>query len=251
MRQPPSLADRVLAALPGFEQAPLARDMAARLNTDEPHVRQAFERLESEGRAKIVRRGRGLHLMPADYPGKICPVCRVEYVLPPKSKRITCSRSCGIKWSWKQPGTAERRYQAMVAARRTPEARARTVEINNKRWARAGEREKLSEQNRKRWADPYQNAKQAVAIQRVNATPEKRELQRQRIKARWDDPAGREKLVGGIRKSKSTPEARAKFSKLLKERWEDPVMRAKYTAGNKERNRHRAEQAKQKQEGNS
>lgn len=244
MRRLPSLADRVLAALPSFERAPLARDMAARLNTDEPHVRQAFERLESEGRAKIARRGRGLHLVPADYPVKICPVCRVEYDLPAKSKRITCSRSCGIKLSWQMPGVKEKRCAAITSQRRSPEGRANTAERNRKRWSDPTQRERLSEWNRRRWADPYENAKQAVAISEHHRQPEKREAQRQRIKARWDDAAGREKLVTGIRKSKQTPEARAKFSKLLKERWEDPVWRAKYTAANIERNRIRSERAK-------
>ena len=244
MRLPLSLADRVLAVLPEFASAPLARDVAVRLYTDEPHVRQAFDRLVNEGRAKIVRRGRGLHLVPLDHPSLICPVCRAEYELPKKSKRRTCSRTCGVKLSWQDPDVAKRRRDSIIAERRSPEARQRTTDINEKRWAKPGEREKLSEQNRQRWADPYQNAKQSVAIQKRALTPERRQAQAERIKARWEDEAGREKLLSGIRQSKQTPEARAQFSKLLKERWEDPVWRAKYTAANIERNRRRSEKAK-------
>lgn len=246
------LPDEIVGAIPDLMKAypggPIAAEVATFIAADVPNTRAAMEALESEGRAKIARRGRGLHLVPIDYPVKICPICRAEHEPPPKSKRITCSRSCANAMSWRRPGVKEQRVATLVAQRRSPEGRANTAERNRIRWSDPAQHALLSEQNRKRWADPYQNAKQAVAIQRVNAMPEKRELQRQRIKARWDDPVGREKLVGGIRKSKSTPEARAKFSKLLKERWEDPVWRAKYTAANIERNRKRAEQAKQKRE---
>jgi hypothetical protein len=227
MRQPPSLADRVLAALPGFEHAPLARDMAARLNTDEPHVRQAFERLESEGRAKIVRRGRGLHLVPADYPGKICPICRVEYVLPKKSKRHTCSRSCSMAWSWRQPGTAERRHEALLAAHRTPESRAKKVENNKKRWAKPGEREKLSEQNRQRWADPYQNAKQSVGIAR-SRTPEANAAISKRMKDRWASPEGRKLMEETAALGNAKASSAANRGAAMKRRWEDPEQRAKF-----------------------
>lgn len=241
----PSLADRVLAALPGFTDAPMARDMAARLNTDEPHVRQAFDRLEKEGRAKIVRRGKGLHLVPADYAGLICLNCRAEFTRGKKSKRTSCSQSCCIAQSWKDPKTHAKRKAGIAKDKEARSTRAR--EANEKRWAQPGEREKLSELNRKRWADPYQNAKQSVAISK-SRTPEARAAISERMKARWADKAGREKLVGGIRKSKQTPEARAKFSALLTERWQDPVWREKWTAANREKNRRKSEAAKAKRE---
>lgn len=96
----------------------------------------------------------------------------------PKSKRVTCSNSCRSALQWRDPESAERRRQSIIVARRTPESRQRAIDNNHKRWggARPGEREKLSERTRKRWADPYQNAKQAVAIQKVRLQPEKRKI---------------------------------------------------------------------------
>jgi len=221
----PSLADRVLAALPSFETAPLARDVAARLNTDEPHVRQAFDRLETEGRAKIVRRGRGLYLVPADYPGRICPVCRAEFELPKESKRVTCGRSCAVKLSWRNPEAARKRRESITAERQTPEARRRIADLNEKRWSRPGERERLSKQAKERWDDPYQAAAMSVAIQKSAQTPERRAAQSAEIKARWDDAEGRDKLLTGIRKTKGSPEWREQFGDILRARWADPVQR--------------------------
>lgn len=243
-----SLADRVLDTLPAFESAPLAQDVAEYLNTDVPHVRQAFERLEADGRAKIVRRGRGLHLVPTDYPGLICPVCRGEFVRSKKSKRVTCSRKCGIAWSWQKPGVRERRKEGISKQRQSPEGRANTSERNRRRWSDPKQRERLSKWNKDRWQDPYVKAELSVAIQKAQSRPDRVEFQRNQIKRRWGDAKGREKLVEGIRKSKRTPEARAKFSKLLSDRWKDPEMRAKYTAANHKRNAKLAEELRGKKQ---
>lgn len=244
----PSLADRVLSALPSFEEAPLAKDMAERLRTDEPHVRQAFERLETEGRAKIVRRGRGLHLVSADYPGLICAVCRAEFTRGKKSKRRACSRECWISLGWRESKDREARVQLLREAHRTPESRAKKTEVNRRRWADPKQHERLSEWNKRRWADPYTNAAQAVAIQKVRLQPEKRRIASERIKARWDDPAGREKLIEGMHRAHNTPEHKAKLSKLMSERWKDPIMREKMIAANREKNQRRSAAAKAKKQ---
>lgn len=224
------LSDIVLAALSGFEVAPTVTDMCERIHDTPVNVRAAYDALEAEGRAKIVRRGNGLHLVLADYPGHICVICRAEFTRGRKSKRRACSRTCWIKLGWLETKDRDARNAGIKAARSTPEQRAKSVEINNKRWSDPKQREKLSEQNRKRWADPVMKMKMSVAIQREHLTPEKRALQSRNIKARWDDPEGRKKLVDGTTRGKNTPEYKAKFSKAMKERWQDPELREKYLA---------------------
>lgn len=243
------LSDRVLAALPRFAEAPMAPAMAEIIGADLAGVRAAYVELEASGRAKIVRRGNGLHLVPADHPGRICAVCRAEYdPLPSRgeggrlrpSKRRTCSRACAIKLGWQESPNREARVAAMVASRNTPESRAKSTAVNLRRWSDPAQREKLSRQNRERWADPVMKMKMSVAIQREHSTPEKRALYSRNIKARWDDPEGRRKIQEGTKRGKNTPEAKAKFRKLMQDRWADPVMREKYTAANRKRNEARA-----------
>jgi hypothetical protein len=235
----PTLADEVLAALPvlfaGDPRGPTAADMAVAFGADLPSVRNAMAALEEKGHARLVRRGRSLHLVPAGYPGLICPVCRGEFVRKKKSRALTCSRSCAVALSWRNPEVKERRGASISATLTGPEHSARITRNNHERWSRPGEREKLSEQNRRRWADPETKVRVSLSIQREHGTPEKRALYSRIRKAFWDDPAGRKRMVDGIRRSKSTPEAKAKFSALLKARWQDPVMRAKYIAGNRRR----------------
>jgi hypothetical protein len=243
MRPPKPLSDRILEMLPRLD-APMARDIASRLGEGEWYVREAFHKLEAEGRAKIVRRGNGLHLVPADYPGLICPVCRVEYVLPKKSKRKACSKSCGISLSWRDPETRRRRYEGMLAGHRTPESRAKKVATNNRRWSDPKQRERLSEQSRKRWADPVTKMQISVAIQREHLTPEKRALYSANIKARWDDPEGRAKLIEGTKRGKQTPQYRANQAAEMKRRWSDPVLREKYMAAVKVNGRKAAQAVK-------
>lgn len=201
-----TLADEILAELPYMmgvlPLGPIARDVAGSIAADVPSVRRAMEQLEADGRAKIVRRGRALHLVPADYPGLICPVCRAEYVRPRKSRRVTCSRSCGVTLSWRSPEAAQRRIAAITAQRRTPEGQRNTAERNRERWSRPGERERASEQNRARWRDPEMRARLSVSIAKAHGTPERRERQRQAIKARWNDREGRAKLEAGMRRGK-------------------------------------------------
>jgi hypothetical protein len=245
------LSEIVLGALPKFEDAPTVKEMAARIGYNQPRVKAAFEELEASGRAKIVRRGRGLHLVPGDYPGRICVVCRAEFDPLPTgqgaarrrpSKRVTCSNSCRAALQWKDPESAARRIESIRVERRTPEARARATAINNKRWADPEQHERLSEQNRKRWRDPVTRMKFAVEHQRRMSTPEAKQRQSEQIKARWDTPEGRAKLQEGTKRGKNTPEAKAKFSASLKARWQDPELRPKYMAATK-RNAAKAREA--------
>ena len=164
----------------------------------------------------------------------ICEECGAAFERRgPKSKRRTCSRSCAAAAAWKNdPG---RRIASIKIARRTPESRAMSTAANNLRWSRPGEREKLAEWNRKRWADGRVKRRLSRAISR-SWTPERRAQASEIRRLEWaHDAAYRAATVAGIRRSKSSPEARALFSELLRARWQDSVWREKWTEGMRRR----------------
>jgi hypothetical protein len=241
-----TLADEIVTTLPAMiAEAPLGATVpmiVERFAVDKASARRAMLALDRDGRAIMVRRkgGRTHYLVPADYPLLSCRNCHAEFARPKKSKRVCCSRSCGIAWSWQNPVTREHRVAAIKCQRATPEGRANSIERNRRRWADPKQRENLSEQNRRRWADPITKAELSASIAKVNGSPEVRRRQSETRRAAWQDEAIRSRMEAGIRRSKSTPEARAKFSALLKERWRDPVWRAKWTAANRRRNEARA-----------
>lgn len=225
-----TLADEILDALPALmdehERGPLARDVARYLAADVVSVRNAFDDLEASGLAKIVRRGKGLHLVPTDYPHKICPVCRVEF---DHKTRETCSRSCGVKLSWRKPGARERRSAGIRLSKQTPEAKARNREHNRRRWSNPEEHEKLSEQNRREWSDPIKAARRSVSIKKA-MTPERRGAIAEMRRREWADSDNRKKRTKAIRRALSAPEYRAAHSERMKARWRDPALREKYLA---------------------
>lgn len=159
-----------------------------------------------------------------------CENCGNSFVST--SRRRTCSRSCAVTLSWKS--NPEKRRASIAKARNTPEQRARTIEINNRRWGQPGERERLSERNREMWRNPRMKKKLSRAIRKSHSTPEMRaHYSRMRTEQWASDAEYRAKTIAAVRLHHSAPEARAKFSKLLAERWNDPVIRAKMTVANR------------------
>lgn len=244
-----SLADEILRALPELmlvnRSGPSALMICEAVGADIGAVRRAMHQLNEEGRADLMRRldSREQFLVPLRYRGidglRYCVNCGETFKPPAKvrerggtrySNRRGCSRACGIAWSWNRPGVRDRRRMGIAQQKRTPEALAKTAEINEKRWARSGERERMGEKSRRRWADPVMKANLARAIALVQRSPEMRKLYSDLRKQWWKDPLMREKMVVAMKACRATPEARAKFSELLKARWHDPVLRKKYLA---------------------
>lgn len=161
----------------------------------------------------------------------LCIICSFEFDRPKRSKRVTCGRACACKQAWRN--SPEKRIESIIKARRTPESRARSTAINNKRWAKPGAREELSEQNRQRWKDPEYRQRLSASI-RGRWDDERRTAYSAFRTRQWaEDAEYRSKTVAAVRKALSSPAYRQKFSTALKARWRDPVMRAKYLAGRK------------------
>lgn len=170
--------------------------MAAHLHTDEPHVRQAFERLESEGRAKIVRRGRGLHLVPADYAGKICPVCRAE--MRKRQHGKTCSKSCGMKVAWTKRDRDRQGEVLRATRRRQPETFKTFASLRNN----PEHRRFVAERNRQDWADPEKKMRRVIAMEQAwhgDAAAMRRDRARQQAEGFWSDPRKKASAVEAMR----------------------------------------------------
>ena len=159
----------------------------------------------------------------------LCVICQTEFERAPQSERVTCSRSCRVALAWKRD--PDKRIASIRATKRTPEHRARMVEVNHQRWARPGEREKLSELNRQRWADP--DIKIAWGRSISAAWDDNRRAAYSAFRAQqWaEDPAFRAAVTAGVRRSHGSPEYRALFSRLLRDRWQDPAWRERWSAG--------------------
>lgn len=233
-----TLADEILDWLPGFvadePRGATVADICEALIVGQPHVRAAVKALDTAARAIFLRYpGAKTHyLVPLDFLSRergACANCRVVFDQPRGRKgRICCGRSCAVAWTWKRPEVAENRKIAMLAQRATPQARAKIVEQNRRRWADPEQHTRLIEQNRRRWADPAYNARTAAAIQAVNGSPEKRAQASAIKKAMWRDPEYRARVVGAVTAAHATPERRAQQSDAMRRRWEDPDQRAKF-----------------------
>jgi hypothetical protein len=149
----------------------------------------------------------------------------------PRSSRRNCSRSCAVALSWKNPATKAARKAGIAADKRSPEAQKRLATFNQERWARPGERERLSDQNRREWSDPKARSGRVANIKKAHARPALRQFYSDLRKALWADPEVRARMTEGVRIAHSTPEARAKFSALLSARWRDPQFAAKMVDG--------------------
>lgn len=217
-----TLADEIAAALPGmmedgFPLGPMARDVAERLAADLPSVRRAFDDLEQSGRAKIVRRGRALHLVLSDAPGNVCPVCRAQFT-PRREEQKACTISCASKLAWQDTEKRARRVAGMRAYADSPQGKARLEHQGRKAGSSPEARRKTSERNRKLWADPEHKAKRSVAISRANSTEKNRRKLSALGKQRWADPEFKERVSAAMRAANATPEVRARRSAASKSR---------------------------------
>jgi predicted nucleic acid-binding Zn ribbon protein len=190
------LSDRVLEALPRFDHAPLAAEVAAYLNFDIPRVRAAFETLEASGKARIVRRGRGLHLVPVSSPIRICPICRGEIA----GRGRTCSKSCGMRVAWTKRDRARQAEVFRETHRRLPEKmKAGLASL----LGTPTHREHLRRLQQKLWGDPVHKMQRLVAIEEAwkgeKAAP-RREKARARKQAAW--ASNRAALVEGMRRGR-------------------------------------------------
>jgi hypothetical protein len=205
------LDQRILAVLPTLD-APTVSQMAARLQMDPPRVRAAYDVLEASGRAKIVRRGVGLHLVPVDYPGRICPVCRAEFKNKHSHVRC-CSKSCSSVLMWR---TRDRKAQGEVMRRAwagyTPEKRN---EINRKSHRTPEYLARFGERNRKDWADPVKRMKRVVGLEAAwrgpQAEPRKQKARTQKLSF-WSDPERKVRVVEAMLTGKRGRHMRALIS---------------------------------------
>lgn len=217
-----------------WQKGPTFDDIASHLGADRLSVRSALLEMANNGHVTLLRHRRGgaLHAFPKEWDHgifRVCPSCSIAFVS--ETQRKTCSRSCAVSLSWKNPSAAEKRISSIKAQKMSEESRLLSVAVNKKRWSRPGEREKLSRRSKEMWSDPVTRAELSAKIYIAQSTPEMRALYSKIRKDQWNDPQKRELMVRRIRETKGTPEARAKFSKLLKDRWDDPEGRKIYLAG--------------------
>ncbi len=200
-----SLADEILAVLPALMDScpagPLAKDVADRLCADLPSVRRAFHEINEAGTARIVRRGRKLHLVPADTPASICIICHCEFK-PVARRTVTCSRSCARKLAWRNPDMRRRHSASLKKAKASAAARQEL----SKRWkeycARPEIKEHRSEVQRRIWADPVKRAKRTMALEEAwENHPEKRAAFSKRRKRDWQNPDFRAKTIAAMHDS--------------------------------------------------
>ncbi len=161
----------------------------------------------------------------------LCEQCGATFEPPRKSKRRTCSRSCHAALGWARNRGSRLASISAAQKRRSAEI----VAQNHRRWARPGEREKLSQRNREAWTNPATREKLSAGIRKAQSTPEKRQFYSDMRRALWRDPAYRARVTEIIRTTHRTEEYRALFSALLRERWQDPVWREKWIAAMRRR----------------
>ena len=193
-----TLADEILSTLPHYPSGARIQDLTSRLAADYPSVRMAFLRLEEEGRAKLCRRGRGggFYLVPVDYPGRICVICKREYD-PAKNgkKQRTCSLSCGATLSWADPVKRANRIKGIKACSFRPDVMSRRLKAMRQPKARA----KLAESVRKSWQDPEIRARRLNGIDKAWKDRKQRERVSRQSSKRWANPEYRKKTSAAMR----------------------------------------------------
>lgn len=190
----PTLADEISLLLPvllgQYPEGPLASDVARCIGANVPSVRRAFEALEADGRAKIVRRKRALHLVSPDYPGRTCIICRIEFN-PVRKETKACSHSCARHLAWQNADMRARHQASVKAAKSDPALREHFSKINKERCSTPEWRAKMSDQNRRSWKDPESRAKRLVAIEaawRGENAIQRITKAREKKLALWSDP---------------------------------------------------------------
>lgn len=233
-------------------QGPRASGIAAALAAPEAKVRDAMDEIKASALAVVVRYpgSKARHVVPIGHftpKQRACAYCDLYFETSINStKKICCTRSCAVKYSWTRPGVVEQRSAAIKKAHSTPEQRKRLIEHNRRRWAKPEEHKKLSEQNRREWADPVKRAKRSASIQAVHGAPEMRSYYKKMREDNWADPEYRAVMKERFDEAKAKPSYRANKSEALRKRWKDPLKRSRLLAGVKknwekasERNRKR------------
>lgn len=198
------VVDEVVAALPALLSmhpgGPLAAQIATHIGIDYQSARRAMEALDADKRARIVRRGRGLHLVGPDYRGRLCVICRKEFKATRKETR-TCSHSCGRHLAYSNEDM-RRRHRESVRASRTPELRERQSKVNRERCANPVVRQQMSESNRIAWRDPVKRANRIVAMSdawRGNKATKRRAKARLKKLSLWSDPEWKKQTTEAMR----------------------------------------------------
>ena len=235
-----SLADRIAGIIPQTAHGLSLKAAIANTGNEAPAVRAAFDRLVSNGLARIVRRGRGgaVYIVLADCSVPICAVCQREFTRPPKSKRETCSNHChaALRHRRATPEQKEKWRKTLSRVQSSPKALARLAAHNQRRWSDPKQHEMLSEQNRKRWKDPESAAIVAAKIRVHHQQPKMRAFYSELRKKDWARPEYAAMVKAKSAASLREQSRRAKISALVKKRWQDPELRAKYTSANSARN---------------
>lgn len=202
-----TLADEIVAALPRLMTDALGPRLTAivsALSADWPSVRRAAFQLHGEGRAKVARRGRAFHLLPADDPTPVCAICHAVFEQDryPCRHKKTCSRSCSRRLAWSKPGAREIQSAKLKKIKNTPAAKARASKVHSERCSDPEFRKKMVENTKRSWADPERRAKRLMSIKAAWKDNQKRVAKASRLKKRmWKDPEFREKTIAGMRNS--------------------------------------------------
>jgi hypothetical protein len=228
----PTLADEILAELPAMLQAhpdgPIAGDVADHMAASIANVRQAFLTLEAEGKAKIVRRKRSLHLVGMSYPGRICVICRTEFHSTRKGTK-TCSHSCGRYLAWQNEDMRARHAASVRAAHSKPDVREHLTKINRERCADPEWRQRMSDQNRRSWRKPESRAKRILSMEdawKGDRAVERREKARQRKLRLWSDPEWKRKAIEGMKTGKRGRFKRAVIAAVTTSEMDAPELAA-------------------------
>lgn len=200
-----SLAAEILSELlhlmVAFPRGPMARDVATKIAVDVPSVRAAYEKLEADGRARIVRRHRSLHLVPIDYPARLCVICRGEFEAVRKQTK-TCSHSCALYLAWQNTDMRKRHRASVKAAKSKPSVRRAASISHKRRCADPKVRAQMSENNRRSWADPVKRTNRIIAIERAWTGPKASgriaKARKRKLKL-WRDPEWKAKTKEAMR----------------------------------------------------
>lgn len=234
-----TLAEEIVAALPALmrlhTRGPTVAEIASHIACPAASVRAALTVIKARRLAHVVRYSeKTLHVVPRGHFGPAygaCEVCDAFFSRAPRSVARCCSRSCANALGWRGEGQKEKRCAALSEAQSTPEAVARTHAVNKRRWSKAENREKLSKQNRREWADPAKKLRRSAAIQAKQGAPSQRKHYSEMRKADWKRPEYRDKCYAAATAAQRSDANRAKLSEKAKQRWANPEMRAKYIDG--------------------
>jgi hypothetical protein len=195
-----TLADEVLGVV--APDGVGLKDVARILAADVQSVRAAFAKLDEDGRAILVRRGRGgaYLLFPLGASVKACVICHRELTGAKRKGTKTCSRSCAHYLAWRNPAMRAKHQASVKASRADPKVRARMWETIIAAHRTPESRAKKSETNRRSWADPEQRVRRVLSIKAAWDGDAARKARHAELKqAHWSDPEYREKALAAMR----------------------------------------------------